>query len=308
VVLEPNANWPDAKPYFTKIIYRQVAQPANQMALVAAGQADVADFLPAQFVKKAEADSAHYKVWTAPGNLMFQIFFNWKHKPFDDRRVRQALLYATPSEEIRKSVFLGLADDLKSVVPPNYPGYDPQWYTYTFDLDKAKALLNEAGVTEFSFDLTVPATDPTQVNSAIILKDAMAKIGITVNIKQVSMAVYTQARNDGSLQAFFFPGFPIVPDAGYTLPLVYSCAAFTYTANGYCNPDYDKLVHEANSTPDDATRMKLFSDAQRVLLQDDAGTALIGRQAWNLVTVPNIIGVSWDTPNIFYFDKLSRKE
>jgi peptide/nickel transport system substrate-binding protein len=308
VVLEPNPNWGAPEPYFTKIVYRQVSQPANQLALVQGGQADIAEFLPAQFVNTAKQNKAAFKVWTTPGNQLFQIFFNWQHKPFDNRTIRKALLYATPADTIRESVFLGLADPLKSVMPTTYPGYDPRWYDYPYDVEKAKALLAEAGVDSLSFTLTIPATDPVQVNSAIILKDGMAKAGMTVDIKQVSMAVYSQARNDGSLQAFFFPTFPIIPDAGYSLPLLYSCSAFTFTANGYCNPEYDKLVRKANTLEDQEERQKLFSEAQRILLVEDAGTALIARQFWNLVTGPDIQGVSWDTPNVFYFDRLSRSQ
>ena len=306
VVLELNPNWHEPDPYFTTIVYRQVSQPANQLALVKGGQADIAEFLPAQFVNTAKQDKAAFKVWTTEGNRLFQIFFNWQHKPFDNRIVRKALLYATPVDTIRESVYLDLAAELKSVMPPTYPGYDPRWYNYPYDVEKAKALLAEAGVENLTFELTVPSTDAAQTSAAVILKDGMAKAGITVEIKQVSMAVYTQARNDGSLQGFFFPTFPIIPDAGYSLPLLYSCSAFTFTANGYCNPKYDKLVREANTLVDQERRQELFSEAARVLLEEDAGTALVAREFWNLVTGPDIKGVSWDTPNVFYFDRLSK--
>jgi peptide/nickel transport system substrate-binding protein len=308
VVLQPNPNWHEPAPYFKTIVYRQVSQPANQLALVKGGQADVAEFLPAQFVNTAKRDETAFKVWTTDGNRLFQIFFNWQHKPFDNRMVRKALLYATPADTIRKSVYLDLADELKSVMPPTYPGYDPRWYNYPYDIEKAKALLAEAGVENLTFELTVPSTDAAQTSASVILKDGMAKAGITVEIKQVSMAVYTQARNDGSLQAFFFPTFPIIPDAGYSLPLMYSCSAFTFTANGYCNPKYDKLVREANTLVDQEKRQELFSEAARVLLEEDAGVALVAREFWNLVTGPDIEGVSWDTPNVFYFDRLSRSK
>jgi len=308
VVLRPNPNWHEPAPYFTTIVYRQVPQPANQLALVKGGQADVAEYLPAQFVNNAKRDEASFKVWTTDGNRLFQIFFNWKHKPFDNRTIRKALLYATPADTIRKSVYLDLADELKSVMPPTYPGYDPRWYKYTYNIEKAKALLAEAGVENLTFELTVPSTDAAQTSASVSLKDAMAKAGITVEIKQVSMAVYSQARNDGSLQAFFFPTFPIIPDAGYALPLMYSCSAWTFTANGYCNPKYDKLVRKANTLVDQEKRQKLFSEGVRVLLVEDAGVALIAREFWSLVTGPDIEGVSWDTPNVFYFDRLSRSK
>ena len=89
---------------------------------------------------------------------------------------------------------------------------------------------------------------------------------------------------------------------------MYSCSAWTFTANGYCNPKYDKLVRKANTLVDQGERQKLFSEGVRVLLEEDAGVALIAREFWSLVTGPDIEGVSWDTPNVFYFDRLSRSK
>lgn len=73
------------------------------------------------------------------------LSFNTEKKPFDDVKVRQALTYAVNKEAIIKAVYQGAGVAAKNLIPPTMWGYNDDVKDYTYDVEKAKALLKEAG-------------------------------------------------------------------------------------------------------------------------------------------------------------------
>src|SRR5262249_35705227 len=112
----------------------------------------------------------------------FWYTLNTTQPPFDNRALRQAVMYAVDTEAIVKGVWLGVGVAANGPISPSSWAYDDTIKPVTRDLEKAKAKLAEAGMPSgFSFTHNVGNT-PIDVQEAEVLKAQLAEAGITVNI------------------------------------------------------------------------------------------------------------------------------
>jgi peptide/nickel transport system substrate-binding protein len=307
VVLAAYSRYFRGAPKFKTIIYKEVPQDANRLALVEAGSVDVAEYLAPSFVQQAQKAKS-VTVWQSHGNTLVRLDLNWNIKPFDNPLVRQALLWATPYQQILANVFRGVAAPSRSSVPSTYPGYAGKWFTYRYDIAKAQALLKQANVGPFGFTLSVNSGDTTQTQSAILIKAAFEKIGVAVTIAQLSPAEFSSrlysTEPTQQFAANFNPSFPILPDAGYPMILFYPCKNFLNNTH-YCNAKFEATLTKSTQTLNPSARATLLSQAQRFLAQDAAG-AYIAEVPWFLVTRKNVKGVSWTLTNTENFFSLRR--
>ena len=117
---------------------------ANRLAALQAGAVDVAEWLSPRELATLEKNP-QLKVWQVFGNYIHRVEMNNTTPPFDNPKVRQALNYLVPREDILKAVYYGKARPTKSPISEIYPAYTDQYFKYSLDVEKAKALLKEAG-------------------------------------------------------------------------------------------------------------------------------------------------------------------
>ena len=284
-------------------IYQEVPEGSNRRALVETGEVHIAENVPFSDLASLQGSDA-VRIWGTPGNRLIRFEFNHQFEPFDDPAVRRALLYAIPQADIVESVFFGYANPALSPVPSTYPGYDASAWTYEYDPDRARELLAEAGYGDgFAFTITLDSESAVQRDTAAILKTAFEDVGLTVDLNEVSSATYTSEVYGRVYDAFFLQEFPIIPDSGYALALNYPCDSFL-NSTGYCNEEVDSLLAAGVSTLVPEERDQIYSDIQRIMAED-AVEANLAEPGWQLVTSPNIEGVSWDTPNSYSMSDLA---
>ena len=113
------------------------------------------------------------------------IAINVESPPFDDVLVRQALNYAIDKERIIQ-LLNGRGTVANQILPPLMPGYDPDYTGYTFDPEKAKELLAEAGYPDgFETEIECISVDP-QPKLCESFQQDLANVGITLNIKSLA--------------------------------------------------------------------------------------------------------------------------
>jgi peptide/nickel transport system substrate-binding protein len=102
--------------------------------------------------------------------------------------VRQAVAYALPYNEVLTNILYGRGSDDHSIVMPSAPEYTPAWKMYTTDLDKAKALLQQAGNPKIDVPLHYLQGDVDQTNIAELIQANLKKIGITTTLTPETQA------------------------------------------------------------------------------------------------------------------------
>ncbi|UCE31308.1 MAG: ABC transporter substrate-binding protein [Burkholderiales bacterium] len=268
-VFVANPNYFGGKPYYDRVVYREVPNAGTRFTLVRTGQAQWTEELTLKQINELKKDQ-RVKVESDVGTGHASARINMTIAPFDNVKLRQAIAYAADYDAINKAVFEGLGTQARSIVPPIIPGTDTSKWTYATDPDKARQLLKEAGYPD-GIDITLEysAIFWFEEPLAIQLKDALGKAGIRVNLQKITNADMRSrtAPNKRDLPFFTFMDNPIVLDPVYALYLnAHSKGASN--RNNYSNPEFDRLVDAARVEQDDAKRLELVKQAQQLHTTD----------------------------------------
>ena len=135
----------------------------------------------------------NYQVLVHPSSgTFYEMAFLTTVKPFDNKLVRQAFNWAIDRQRNATQVFQGFADPVSLQWSPSSPAYDAEKNkTYSFNLDKAKSLLQQAGVSGLQTDVIVTAASPVNALGFLQIYQAdLASIGVTLNIKTYDPATW----------------------------------------------------------------------------------------------------------------------
>jgi peptide/nickel transport system substrate-binding protein len=295
VVYDANPNYYRGAPKLNKILFREMPASANRVAALQAGSIDVAEWLlprELNLLKTAQG----VKVWKVFGNYIHRVDINNQVAPFTDPRVRQALNYLVPRDQISKSVYFGTARETKSPVSEIYPAYDPEFFKYTYDVDKAKALLKEAGL-ENGFKTTVGyrTGDEIEEQIAVILKTNFAKAGIDLELQKMPSSNLVDKYTKGQIPLYFLRDMAIVPDAAYVTNLwLNSHSMVDYSR--FKNEEVDKLIDKNLTATDESARVADMKKAQELIVED-APWVFLFNPGYQLAARSDVEGISWYTPN-----------
>jgi peptide/nickel transport system substrate-binding protein len=269
VVLAKNPDyWQKGIPHLDTVEFRIYADYNAAFLDLKAGNVDI---FPRATGEQVEEIGGDYEVVRGAMNLVQLWALNNKRKPFDDVRVRRAVSYAVDPDAIIKAVALGWGDRLGSNMPKAMKKFhaDGLESTYKPDIEKAKALLKEAGYPNgFETTITVPSNYTFHVDTAQVLADQLRKAGIKATIRQVEWGVWLDrvyANRDYDSTVI-----------GLTARLSprdflgrYQSADTTNFVN-YADPKYDETFAKAVKELDDSKRVAYYKDLQKILVDDAA--------------------------------------
>ncbi|MBR3104462.1 MAG: ABC transporter substrate-binding protein [Lachnospiraceae bacterium] len=220
----------------------------------------------------AELAGTDFEVLEGAMNLVQALYLNNSVEPFNDVRVRQALCYATDPQEVMDFVSGGKGFEIGSSMFPTFGKYYDESlnHVYDQDLEKAKALLAEAGYADgFTFSITVPSNYQQHVSTAEVLVEQYKKIGVTAEIKLVEWNSWLEDVYMGRN----FESTVIGVDASVlTAPALLSRFESDAKNNfiNFSSKDYDAKYEEAVATTDDAKATALYKECLQILADDAA--------------------------------------
>lgn len=254
-VYERNDAWElGPKPALKRVIVREVPSAATRRALIERGDADLYMDVPAKDAKELKS-AGKLKVEGAPvDNCLHVLGMSVTHKPFDDVRVRRAVAYALPYGQIMEGAAFGRGKPMFGATQASPATAEwPQAFPYDTNLDKARALLAEAGLaggfeTTLSYNLGLADwEEPT----ALLIQEALGKIGIKVTLDKIPGANWrTAALVEKRLPMHLenFGGWLNYPD--YYFFWAYQ-AGHLFNSSNYSNPEMEALVNETLDMPVD---------------------------------------------------------
>lgn len=292
------------KPAIDTVVFKEVPTSASRVQLLQGGAVDIAQYLqPLEIISLKNVPNV--KVETVPASFMIWIELNAKIAPFDNPDVRRAMNYAFPQEEVLKAVYQGLASPLNGCMPNIYPGFAGDYYTYKYDLDKAKELLAKAGVgSGFKTSLSYNAGDPVQEPIAIIYQSALKNIGIEVELNKVPAGSFYNFVTERKQPMIFYVDSPWCPDPGYSLTLYFDSKSYVNYSN-YVNADVDKLLAEAAATADEKARLEATKKAQAIIM-DEAPWTFVAYPNYTMARKADLKGWTYYTSNNVRFQDFSR--
>jgi peptide/nickel transport system substrate-binding protein len=195
VLLSRNEDWVcGPKPAMQQVIFQTVPESATRGALVERGAADIAiEIPPNDFAAILDRGQARALAIPMPNQMDF-VAMNSQAAPFNDVRVRQAIAYALPYQQIFQSVFRSRGAALFGAKGEPQPAIFPQPSAFDTDLEHAHALLKEAGQSDgFETSLIYSVAKAAYFDPlSLAIRDALGKIGIRVNIDRLPGAQFDE--------------------------------------------------------------------------------------------------------------------
>ena len=201
------------------------------------------------------------------------IGLNVNEPPFDDANVRLALNYAIDRAEIADIVLGDLVVPAKGILPPNFPGYNPDIPGYEYDPDKARQLLAESkyGDDPEALGLIVLTTAGSfganvGLDTQVIQEMWRQNLGIEVDVQQTDFAVYLQDLHSRIFQMFEIGWIADYPDPENFLDILFHSES-SNNHTGYSNSQVDSLLEQAR-LGDPAERYAQYQEIERLILAD----------------------------------------
>ncbi|MDP2368645.1 ABC transporter substrate-binding protein [Rhodoferax sp.] len=269
-----------------KVTFRFISDPAAQVAALLAGDVDAFPRVTPRSVAQFKANPK-FQVVVSGSRAKTILAINNKKKPLDDVRVRRAIAAAID----RKAVIEGAGDGYGAPIGSHYVpgafGYVDTTGINPFNIEKAKALLSEAGIkTPLELTLKLPPPPYARQGGEVIAAQ-LAKIGIIAKIENVEWAqwlsgTYTNKNYDLTIISHVEPfDFGNFAKPGYYW--------------GYESPAFNTLFEKIQNAPRATDRAKLLADAQRMIANDSVHAFLYQPQ-WITVANKQLKGLWKDMP------------
>jgi len=246
-----------------------VTEEDARVAAIRAGQVDYA-FLSQEGADRVKPDRS-ITVLESPKAWLTVAQVNTSRKPFDDVRVRQALRMALDPKEIIQKAVSGAAVP-SGPVPTGHTEWviKPEELKHQQpNLERAKALLAEAGQGDLKFTILSSPQYPEFVSTALVMQDSFKKIGVNAEVQQLEWGTFVKQVNpptfdyDVNITArTFYPH----PDH-YLYPYFHSTAQ-NNPNQSYKNPKVDELLDRGRTAGDPAQAHQVYAEVQK-LLEDE---------------------------------------
>ncbi|MBR1224442.1 ABC transporter substrate-binding protein [Bradyrhizobium sp. AUGA SZCCT0176] len=250
-------------PKIKRIIMRDIPSAGTRRATLERGDADLSSgFAPRDFDQVIKDGKVKVSGVPIP-NALWSLALNTAKPPFDNVKLRQALAWAMPYEQIQSSAFFGRAVPMYGGPTEVSKPVWPQPFPYVTDLDKAKALMKEAGF-ETGFETTLSLDTGTATvgePTIVLIQESLAKIGIKTDINKIPGANWRTTLNKKELPLALnrFSGWLDYPE--YYFYWNFHGNNSIFNISSYQNKEMDKLIDKARFTTDAAeyeTTVKAF--------------------------------------------------
>ncbi|HEX6947122.1 MAG TPA: ABC transporter substrate-binding protein [Acidimicrobiia bacterium] len=264
VIVERNDDyWREGLPYLDGIEFSFNDDGNARAANVRSGTIDFLWNATPELVSVLREDP-NLVTYGGEGTQSFQyLLLNINREPFDDVRVRQAIFWALDREAIRMVSRPDTTTPLNSGFLPatHWAGVQPEDFIYTQDYDRARSLLEEAGVGNgFDMEILVLVGSDFHIRTAQVIQSQLEPLGINVTVTTVESGQQTERRNNGDFDGIV-TGFSgtIDPDERVTQTFV-TGGGTNYVH--FSDEIVDQLAEEARRTSDRERRGDLYRQLQ----------------------------------------------
>lgn len=287
-------------PYLDEIIIRRLDQSETLVPNLLSGEVDAVGKVPASYVDSIRADEKYDVMINEGSGNIGNVIVNTNLAPLDKKEVRQALSYALDRQLIADEVYYGISKPITS------PFYSPATIAYredlvnahAFNLDKAKELLDAAGVGDFTLTFVTGTGFPEWKIYAQIWQSDLAKIGITLKIDEFENAKFYEIAQSADLGGYNLAGW----GTGRTKrdPAIFFQTQPQYGAGeksgivnpyGWYNAEYEDCVTKGRTELDPVKRAEYYQRANEILVDE---LPMI-----QVVTTPYVAGMSKEVKGLY---------
>ena len=269
--------------HIEKLVSRFIPDEASQFLELMANNIDTMALSPVQYARIFPARpelQKKFALYKELGNSYTYLGFNLKHKPFDDIRVRKAINYAINKQELIDGVLLGMGEPVASPYKPGTRWSNPKLQPYSYDPDKARALLEEAGFKKnrdgilerngkpLSFEILTNQNKQREM-SAVLIQRRLKEIGIDVRIRVLEWASFiSRFIKTGDFDVVLLGWQLSIDPDQYAIWHSSQQAPGQFNFLGYKNQRVDRLLERGRLELNPDKRMSLYHEFAEILLED----------------------------------------
>ncbi|MFZ3577605.1 ABC transporter substrate-binding protein [Virgibacillus sp. DJP39] len=273
LVMKANPDYWGEAPTMETVNIQFVSEPSTARLMLEKGEVDLLDntMISPEVLSQMEgtdginiAHSTGYQIDYMPMNIESGVLA--------DVNVRKAIAHSINYDALIESVYLGKAERIGGAVPAGMFGYNPDAKLYDYDLDKAKALLDEAGYEEGEINLEIAISENNEVrsNTALLLQSDLSKVGINLEIKTYAWPTFLDLVTNGEHDFGLVSWTPDYPDPDYNLWYFAhsSSKGPGFNLAFYENSKVDALLEEARRKTDEDVRAKNYKEIQDIMAEE----------------------------------------
>jgi peptide/nickel transport system substrate-binding protein len=279
LVLSAYEGFWDGLPNNAGIVMKVVPDDTMRGLELRKGTADlVVNDLPPDIVHQLAA-SDQFAVRRSPGLDLFYLGFNMRDPALSDVRVRQAIGYASNREAIIRHLRRGLGRLASGLIPDLAWAFEPDVHTFTYDPDRARRLLNEAGYRDPDGDgprprlhltLKISTNEETRLQATALQHD-LGNVGIALDVRSHEFATFYADVLKGQFQVFalqWVGGAMVDPDILRRVFHSSEVPPAGFNRGYYANPEVDRLLDLATTELDETLRKQYYGAAQQRIAAD----------------------------------------
>jgi peptide/nickel transport system substrate-binding protein len=277
IVMTKNENywggWSDDQ--YDTAVFQIVEDPVVRQQMIEAGTASFTLDVPADNLTSLDARD-DVVVYSNPAFQNLVGLFNTQKEPLNDPLVRQAVSYAFPYDQFMQGVIGDRGTQSHGPIPSGIWGHSDDLFQYSYDLDKAKELLTEAGYPDGGFELiyTFATGDLDEQQAGELWKAELAKLGITLELRPMTWEAQWDLGMSGPENAqdiyaiYWWPDY--VSPISWLYGMYHSEEETLFNLGYYNNPEFDELIDTADaiSSTDREEATAMFIEAQEILIND----------------------------------------
>ena len=267
IKFEANENYYKGKPKVKNVVLRVIQSADTTKVALQKGEIDASYVLPTDI---KDLDTNKLDVYSYSENRIGYLGLNTKTNELKDVKVRQAILYALNKGDMNKAAYLDekYYQNPYSILPPNNPYKTDDVEKYTQNVDKAKELLKEAGVSNLKLTLAYASNDPAQKIQATFIQQQLQAIGVNVELRGGDgTAIFTELRKkDSTAYNLFLGGYIMGNDPDLYSTLFASNGTSNYFQ--YRESKIDDLFKRGAAELDSTKRKEIYNDLQREIAKE----------------------------------------
>ena len=278
-----NPRYFEGQPFIDRLLYRIIPDTTTLFLELKANKVDVMESMTALQYKFQAGEppfSNEYNTYRTLASVYIYLGYNLKSPLFSDMRVRRALAHAINKKDLVKGALLGQGEPTIGPYKPDSWAYNHDVVDYPHDMEKARALLAEAGWVKgasgylekngapFSFTLLTNQGNEDRITTAVLLQYQLQQLGIEVKLRTLEWSAF--------INNFVTPGHFDAVVLGWTIPhdpdnyAVWHSSSVGTALNfiGYANEEVDRCLEAARSTLDQAERKTYYDRIQEILHEE----------------------------------------
>ncbi|MCJ7854937.1 ABC transporter substrate-binding protein [Lachnospiraceae bacterium NSJ-143] len=258
----------EGEPKTSRLTVKIVPDDESRVMQLQAGEVDLICDVPFSSMQVLDVADG-IKTSAVPSMSNRYLVLNVRDQILGNDKVREALVYGTNKQEIVDMVLYGYGKPAVSYMPEGGLFYNDTIKAKEYDVEKAKALLAEAGYPDgFDIEFYVRSGNAVFEQIATIIKDQWAKLGVNVTLTTLETATLLDLQYAGDFQVLVGSWTDDIPDPVSLSEYIFVHDVSEGFTTGYNNPEAEELFNKSQQQLDESEREKSYFELQQILYDD----------------------------------------